>query len=119
MTSALFRVYRFNVSFSQDQCLFLLYCLCLGDVEQGNMTNNSHAEPLPPREKSAEKEDDKEEVKVSHGKDKSVLQAKLTKLSIQIGYAGKLIWFWLNLSGLITNLMIYFSYSSHLLFFLL
>jgi len=64
-----------------------------GDVEQGKTTNNSHAEPLPPREKSAEKEDTdgKEEVKVSHGKDKSVLQAKLTKLAIQIGYAGSTI----------------------------
>ena len=68
-------------------------CFCLGDVEQGNMTNNSHAEPLPSREKSAEKEarEDPEEVKVSHGKDKSVLQAKLTRLAIQIGYAGKYI----------------------------
>ena len=31
--------------------------------------------------------DDKEE-KASHSKEKSVLQAKLTKLAIQIGYAG-------------------------------
>ena len=40
--------------------------------------------------KSGSKEDklDKEEKEKSHSKEKSVLQAKLTKLAIQIGYAG-------------------------------
>ncbi|CAG0912528.1 unnamed protein product [Notodromas monacha] len=70
-----------------------------GDVEQG-LTGNSHAggsaaaavpvpatvvatdDPTAPTEPSAE---------VSTKKEKSVLQAKLTKLAIQIGYAGSLI----------------------------
>ena len=77
------------------------------------MTNNSH--PVPeahdsPRNNKADRQGAKDEIggeaeagssaggggasssekeeKASHMKDKSVLQAKLTKLAIQIGYAG-------------------------------
>ena len=72
-----------------------------GDVEEGGaggaMTNNSHPtvdgadrnnklEERQPSRDDAEKEE-----KSSHSKDKSVLQAKLTKLAIQIGYAGTLL----------------------------
>ena len=72
-----------------------------GDVEEGSaggaMTNNSHPtvdgadrnnklEERQPSRDDAEKEE-----KSSHSKDKSVLQAKLTKLAIQIGYAGTLL----------------------------
>jgi len=44
--------------------------------------------------KGGSKEDklDKEEKEKSHSKEKSVLQAKLTKLAIQIGYAGMTLW---------------------------
>ena len=63
----------------------------------GAMTNNSHPtvdgadrnnklEERQPSRDDAEKEE-----KSSHSKYKSVLQAKLTKLAIQIGYAGTLL----------------------------
>jgi len=69
-----------------------------GDVEEGGaggaMTNNSHptvdgADGNNKLEEPSRDEAEKEE-KSSHSKDKSVLQAKLTKLAIQIGYAGVL-----------------------------
>lgn len=73
-------------------------CLCVregGADEEAPVTGNSHASSGPvagtaenhagsetaPREHT-ERED--------HKKEKSVLQAKLTKLAIQIGYAGTL-----------------------------
>lgn len=65
-----------------------------GDVEEGNAANNSH--PSPVRATKTEKandsdggKDEKMEIAAdAHGKERSVLQAKLTKLAIQIGYAG-------------------------------
>ncbi|KAK2725056.1 hypothetical protein QYM36_001494 [Artemia franciscana] len=68
------------------------------DVEEG-IVANSHT-PLPTtdgmnnvgHEANGGKDTTKEEERVSHGnKEKSVLQAKLTKLAIQIGYAGSAI----------------------------
>lgn len=80
-----------------------------GDVEEGAVTNNSHAAEAysggSTRNNKADRPEAKEEAggdgggggasredkeeKASHSKEKSVLQAKLTKLAIQIGYAGK------------------------------
>jgi len=82
-----------------------------GDVEEANMaTGNSHGgsaagasalavsspvhhDDSMQNNKGGSKEDklDKEEKEKSHSKEKSVLQAKLTKLAIQIGYAGSTI----------------------------
>lgn len=45
------------------------------------MADRSDAATSPVRERDAEEE--------AHRKEKSVLQAKLTKLAIQIGYVGK------------------------------
>lgn len=71
---------------------------CPGDVEEGAVGNNSHpmdhggnnmASKQETREGSSCPAEDApiKEEKSGH-KDKSVLQAKLTKLAIQIGYAG-------------------------------
>ena len=86
-----------------------------GDVEEGNMTNNSHpseAQQSGSAHNNKAQQDDVQEAKeavggggsssgggggssgeekANHSKEKSVLQAKLTKLAIQIGYAGKII----------------------------
>ena len=76
---------------------FLRFFPCIGDVEEG--MGNSHPPPMslqnatgaamdkggemsPPRPKEDAMEDE------GDGGDKSVLQAKLTNLAIQIGYAG-------------------------------
>ena len=72
---------------------------CLGDVEEGNVGNNSHPSDGAARNNKADSQDDREgsrgpssdapiKEEKSHNKEKSVLQAKLTKLAIQIGYAG-------------------------------
>ena len=64
-----------------------------GDVEEG-LANNSHPSPMHAKhaDKANDSDHDKEakpELDVGHGgKERSVLQAKLTKLAIQIGYAG-------------------------------
>ena len=66
-----------------------------GGEEEAGMTGNSHMHaPVDGHAKSHENHTSgggttKEEP--SKTKDKSVLQAKLTKLAIQIGYAGKVI----------------------------
>ncbi len=72
-----------------------------GDVEEGNLTTanshggagavtsdaDQHMNNKATKVDDSAKEEAKEE-KSSHSKEKSVLQAKLTKLAIQIGYAG-------------------------------
>lgn len=73
----------------------------LGDEEAGNVTGNSHMNsPAPVENKHGNSTpDDGQGNHVSsgggggesHKKEKSVLQAKLTKLAIQIGYAGSTI----------------------------
>lgn len=69
-----------------------------GDEE--NVTGNSHMNsPAPVANKIENTEQDSKEnhvdnappAETSHKKEKSVLQAKLTKLAIQIGYAGSTI----------------------------
>lgn len=72
---------------------------CVGDVEEGNVGNNSHPSDhagsarnnkadKPEREGSAGPSEAVAKEEKAHSKEKSVLQAKLTKLAIQIGYAG-------------------------------
>lgn len=60
--------------------------------EEAAVTGNSHQVPPPISvDKHAPQENHKpavEHAAESHKKEKSVLQAKLTKLAIQIGYAG-------------------------------
>lgn len=84
-------------------CLVGLVLTSPGDVEEGTVGNNSHpsdhggnnmASKQEAREGSTGPSGDApiKEEKSGH-KDKSVLQAKLTKLAIQIGYAGKTIHF--------------------------
>lgn len=60
------------------------------DIEEGGMVGNSHGhnsnrggEPSSPSHNPEE---------IQEGGEKSVLQAKLTNLAIQIGYAGKFMW---------------------------
>ena len=80
---------------TNQSCNFgtLVFCSAnVGDVEEGNRMNNSHSGGNRESVRNnVEKEEPKEpkEEKSSHSKEKSVLQAKLTKLAIQIGYAGK------------------------------
>lgn len=66
--------------------------------EEAAVTGNSHQNVPPPVSAAVDKipppaqENHKpppEHASESHKKEKSVLQAKLTKLAIQIGYAGK------------------------------
>lgn len=71
-----------------------------GDVEEGAAANNHPSRPGAAdaaaaavdgslQNNKADKDQVKEKIeKSSHSKEKSVLQAKLTKLAIQIGYAG-------------------------------
>lgn len=80
--------------------------MCLGDG--GQITSNSHIgqglndagngtgndmefRDTFPTDKPAESSPAREEAPTGHKKEKSVLQAKLTKLAIQIGYAGSTI----------------------------
>jgi len=69
--------------------------LCVGEEEAAPVTGNSHVSvPAPIADNTPNKHDDALEnhkpapASESHKKEKSVLQAKLTKLAIQIGYAG-------------------------------
>jgi hypothetical protein len=71
------------------------YVLCIGEEEVAPVTGNSHVSvPAPIADNTPNKHDDALEnhkpapPSESHKKEKSVLQAKLTKLAIQIGYAG-------------------------------
>ena len=66
------------------------------DAEINGSLSKSKVSPAP-----SEKNEDVAE-KSSHGKHQSVLQAKLTKLAVQISYAGKqaeFIWFFLMIDG--------------------
>jgi len=69
--------------------------MCIGEEEAAPVTGNSHVSvPGPIADNTPNKHDDAMEnhkpapTTESHKKEKSVLQAKLTKLAIQIGYAG-------------------------------
>jgi len=69
--------------------------MCIGEEETAPVTGNSHVSvPGPIADNTPNKHDDAMEnhkpapTTESHKKEKSVLQAKLTKLAIQIGYAG-------------------------------
>lgn len=69
-----------------------------GGEEEAGMTGNSHMHaPVDGNAKSHENENHTsggqttEKEPTSKAKEKSVLQAKLTKLAIQIGYAGMLL----------------------------
>jgi hypothetical protein len=69
--------------------------MCIGEEEAAPVTGNSHVSvPGPIADNTPNKHDDALEnhkpapATESHKKEKSVLQAKLTKLAIQIGYAG-------------------------------
>merc|ERR1719309_374075 len=80
-----------------------------GDEEQG-ITENSHMAPAANKVKSeageAEATSPTEEVAGGGGKEQSVLQAKLTKLAIQIGYGGSLI-------AIITVIILIVRFSIH------
>ena len=72
----------------------------IGEEETAPVTGNSHVSvPAPIADNTPNKHDDALEnhkpapASESHKKEKSVLQAKLTKLAIQIGYAGMCMWF--------------------------
>lgn len=69
---------------------------CVATDEEAAVTGNSHQNVPPPVsiDKIPPQENHKpppEHAAESHKKEKSVLQAKLTKLAIQIGYAGRLL----------------------------
>lgn len=77
------------------QTKLLWFDLCVGEEETAPVTGNSHVSvPAPIADNTPNKHDDALEnhkpapASESHKKEKSVLQAKLTKLAIQIGYAG-------------------------------
>lgn len=57
--------------------------------DEAPATGNSHLANIPVVHEEREPAPEKVEREDDHKKEKSVLQAKLTKLAIQIGYAGK------------------------------
>lgn len=72
-----------------QQCVIVrVLCVCPADGEVDNIPNDTAVHDAEEEEKRKARQKKIEEN--NPHKDKSVLQAKLTKLAIQIGYAGQI-----------------------------